>query len=415
MDNTDQSSSRGIVFGDARPNATCTRNGATDIVSMLTTNPVVVDADAPSALSYPAGVLLFNTRFSTYNVKEYKKNYLSSNPADSTYLDRWVTASGLKADGSPYMGRKAQRVMVTRAMAGAIEASQDLRSEVNFFNIMAAPGYAELLSEMITLNTDIKEVAFICVDPPARLQPDGTSIEAWANNTANATDNGEEALISSSPYAGVYYPWGLGVNLNGSPVFVPPSVVALRTLAFNDQVAYPWFPPAGFTRGLVSVVSSVGYLSSENEYVPVTLNQGQRDVLQTNKINPIAYIPGRGLVVYGQKTLDPISTARDRVNVARLVNYLNYQLDNLAKPFLFELNDQQTRDAVTKVFDTFMADLVALRAVYDFAVLCDATNNTSDRIDRNELWIDVAIKPEKAIEFIYIPLRILNTSDVLPH
>jgi phage tail sheath protein FI len=96
------------------------------------------------------------------------------------------------------------------------------------------------------------------------------------------------------------------------------------------------------------------------------------------------------------------------------VNYLNYNLDNLAKPFLFEPNDQYTRDSVQRTFESFLGDMVSLRAVYDFAVQCDENNNTPERIDRNELWIDIAIKPAKAIEFIYIPLRILNTGDTLP-
>jgi phage tail sheath protein FI len=157
----------------------------------------------------------------------------------------------------------------------------------------------------------------------------------------------------------------------------------------------------------------VGYLNTEQEYIPLQLTQGQRDVLYENDINPIAFIPGRGLVVYGQKTLSPVESALNRVNVARLVCYLNYQLDNLAKPFLFEPNDQYTRDAVTRTFESFFGDMVSLRAVYDFAVVCDETNNTPTRIDRNELWIDIAIKPTKAIEFIYIPLRILNTGDPL--
>jgi phage tail sheath protein FI len=148
--------------------------------------------------------------------------------------------------------------------------------------------------------------------------------------------------------------------------------------------------------------------------VPVQLSQGQRDVLYVNKINPIAFIPGRGLVIYGQKTRSPVESALDRVNVARLVNFLNYQLDNLAKPFLFEPNDQFTRDSVQRTFESFFGDLVSLRAVFDYSVLCNETNNTPERIDRNELFVDIAIKPIKSIEFIYIPLRILNTGDPLP-
>jgi phage tail sheath protein FI len=188
--------------------------------------------------------------------------------------------------------------------------------------------------------------------------------------------------------------------------------MALRTYAYNDQVAYPWFAPAGFNRGLVTGVNSVGYLSN-GQYIPVTLNQGQRDVMYINKINPIAFIPNRGLVIYGQKTLSPVASALDRVNVARLVNYLNYNLNNLGTPFLFEQNDRNTRDSVKATFNSFMGSLVILRALYDYAVICDDSNNTPDREDRNELWIDIAIKPEKSIEFIYIPIRLLNSGDPL--
>ena len=408
VDLTDQSSGAGILFADARPNDDGLINGSENIQDMLISD--YVDPDAPSALTYPYGFLLFNTRYSTNNVKEWRPDYLPS----LSYPDRWVTASGNANDGSPLMGRRAQRIMIVRAMAGAITGSQELRSESRLFNLIASPGYPELIDEMVNLNTDKKDPAFVVVDTPARLTPDGTSVQAWATNSNNAPSNGEQGLITANRYAGVYYPWGLSTNLDGTEIFVPSSTAVLRTIAFNDQVAYPWFAPAGFNRGLVTAFTSVGYLTSENEYQPVQLNQGQRDVLYENKINPIAFIAGRGLVIYGQKTRSPVESALNRVNVARLVNYLNVQLDNLAKPFLFEPNDQYTRDAVTQTFESFLGDMVALRAVYDFAVLCDETNNTPERIDRNELWIDIAIKPVKAIEFIYIPLRILNTGDPLP-
>lgn len=408
VDVTDQSSSQGIVFGDVRPNATGTASGSEAPQDMLLSN--YVDPDAPAAQVYPFGMLAFNTRYSTFNVKQWRPNYLST----GGYTDRWVTVSGNAGDGSPLMGRKAQRIMVVRAQAAALVNNQEIRSESNFFNLIAAPGYPELIDEMVNLNTDKKDVAFVVVDPPARLTPDGTSVQAWAQNLNNAPSNGEQGLNTTSRYAAVYYPWGLATNLDGSEIFVPPSMAVLRTLAFNDQVAYPWFAPAGFNRGLVSAVTSVGYLSAEAEYVPVQLSQGQRDVLYTNKINPIAFIPGRGLVIYGQKTLNPVDSALDRVNVARLINYLNYQLDNLAKPFLWEPNDEFTRDSVTRTFESFLGDLVGLRAVFDYAVQCSEQNNSPDRIDRNELWIDIAIKPTRSVEFIFIPLRILNTGDPLP-
>ena len=194
---------------------------------------------------------------------------------------------------------------------------------------------------------------------------------------------------------------------------VPPSTMAMRTIAYSDSISYPWFAPAGFTRGLVTNATNVGYLTSEGEFRSVLLNEGQRDVLYSNNINPIVYIPNRGLVVYGQKTRSSVASAMDRINVARLINYLRYNLDNLARPFLFEPNDEHTRKTVEVTFERYMGGLVTQRALYDFIVVCDESNNTPDRIDRNELWIDIGIKPVKAIEFIYIPIRIVNTGDSL--
>jgi hypothetical protein len=408
VDNTDQTTSSGIIFADARPNDDGLENGSTLESDMVLSN--YVDPDVPDALLYPAGMMLFNTRYSTNNVKVYRVNYLSS----GTWRNRWVTYSGNMTDGAPYMGSAAQRAVIVRALQSVLVSNQDARAEQTFFNLISTPGYIECLDEMITLNVDKKEIAFIVADTPATLEPTGTAFVNWATNAANAPSNGASALISSTPYAAVYYPWGLATNLDGAEVMVPSSMIALRAIAYNDQVAYPWFAPAGFNRGLVTGVTSVGYLTAEDEYEPVILNQGQRDVLYVNKINPIAYIPGRGLVVYGQKTLNPVSSALDRINVARLINYMKYNLDNLAKPFLFEPNDQVTRANVQSTFDAFMDTLVTLRALYDYAVICDSSNNTPERIDRNELWIDIAIKPEKAIEFIYIPIRILNTADPLP-
>jgi phage tail sheath protein FI len=166
---------------------------------------------------------------------------------------------------------------------------------------------------------------------------------------------------------------------------------------------------------LVTNASSVGYLDDTGSFQPVILNQGQRDILYGVRptgcqINPIAYIPGRGLVVYGQKTLSGTASALDRINVARLVNYLRYQLNIIVQPFLFEQNDSITQTAARNVVSTFLNSLIGLRALSDYAVKCDADNNTPARIDLNELWIDVAIRPLKAVEFIYIPVRILNSS-----
>ena len=274
-------------------------------------------------------------------------------------------------NGAPWMGRKAQRTLVVRALQACVTANQDIRSEVVFFNLMAAPGYPELINEFVTLNTDMKHVAFCLADTPARLNPQATALQNWATNYANVPSDGEDGLVTGDRYTAVFYPWGLGTNLDGNEIMVPPSAIALRVIAYNVQVSYPWYAPAGFNRGLVTNAASVGYLSSENEYVPTILNTGQRDVMYTNRINPIAYIPNRGLVVFGQKTLSPVSTALDRINVARLACYVSYHLDLILKPFLFEQNTTATRATVKTTCVRFFSSLVQLNGVYDFVVVCD--------------------------------------------
>ena len=401
IDNTDQTTPFGVLFADARQD---NGHGKTTYEAMLGSD--YVDVDVPDAYLYPDGMLMFNTRFSTFNVKVWNPKYTYQG---SIIGDRWVTASGNKPDGSPYMGRHAQRQMIIQAMAASISSSEECRSDANYFNLLAAPGYVELMNELIVLNQDKKNVAFIVGDTPARLKANGIQIQNWATNKNLAESNGDVGLTTSNDYAGIYYPWGLSTNIDGSSVMIPPSSIALRTIAYSDSIGYPWLAPAGFRRGNVTNASTVGYLTSEEEYQSLVLNQGQRDVLYMNKINPVAYIPGQGLVIYGQKTLSSSSSAMDRINVARLMNYLNYQLDLLARPYLFQPNDAVTRDSVKYNFDRFLSGLVSLQAMYDFVVVCDGSNNTPARIDRNELWIDIAIQPMKAIEFIYIPVRLLNT------
>ena len=406
LDNSDQGTEEGVLFGDAVGNPGGADEDAQDWGATYTN----FDSDAPDPSVYPAGILLFNMRVSGYNVKKYVTNYTFDGTNNGS---TWVTESGLKVDGSPYMGRMAQRQVIVTKMQAALQGNEDIRAESRFFNLIAAPGYPELLDEMITLSTDRKQTAFVLGDTPFRLNASGTSIQNWATNTANAPTNGEDGLLSASPYAAVYYPSGYTSDLSGNNVTVPATHIALRTLAFNDQVAFPWFAPAGYTRGLVNNATSVGYITGEGEFQAVTLSEGQRDTMYANKVNPIAFIPNRGLIVFGQKTLQPTASALDRINVARLIVHMRYQLDLLAKPFLFEPNDRVTRDQVVDTFNRFMEDLMSKRALYDFLVVCDETNNTGARIDKNELWIDIAIQPVKAIEFIYIPLRIKNTGESL--
>jgi len=134
--------------------------------------------------------------------------------------------------------------------------------------------------------------------------------------------------------------------------------------------------------------------------------------LYQQNVNPITFLNGAGLVVFGQKTRARNASALDRINVARLTVYLRSQLKKLAKPYIFEPNDKITRDEIKQQVESLMVELIGLRAIYDYLVVCDETNNTPNRIDRNELYVDIAIEPVKAVEFIYIPLRLKNTGEI---
>ena len=408
IDNTDQTSALGIVFADARPAPVAAASGTGINNGGNGTDPDL-DFDAPDPLLYPVGTLLFNTRYSGRNVKQWTLNATFSDAAGVVPADRWVSASGNAEDGSLIAGADAQRKVVTDAIASVIVSNEEVRDDTIFYNLIATPGFPELIDEMLTLNLDRKEQAFVLGDSPFDLSDSTTSLQAWSSNSGNAAGNGSDGLVSADANLGVYYPSGLSTNVDGSEVVVPASHMILRTMAFNDQVSYPWFAPAGFTRGTVNNATSVGYLNSSDEFVASSLNQGQRDTLQLNNVNPIASIPNRGLVVYGQKTRLGTASALDRVNVARLINHIRYQADLLGQPFLFEPNDRVTRDAVKESFDSFLSELITLRGLTDFLVVVDESNNTPARIDRNELWIDIAVQPVKSIEFIYIPIRIQNT------
>jgi hypothetical protein len=312
-----------------------------------------------------------------------------------------------------YAGRKAQRAMVVESLRSSIDTNYAIRDEDNYFNLIATPNYPECQPNMVVLNADRGETGYIVGDTPMRLQEQATAIQNWATNAAGATSTGEEGLVTRSTYLGLFYPSGIAADLSGNEVAVPSSHMMLRTILRNDQLAYPWFAPAGTRRGIIDNALNIGYLdSTTGEFITTKTRIGIRDTLYVNFINPMVFFTGQGLLNYGNKTSYDSQSALDRINVARLIAYMRRQLTLAARPFVFEPNDAVTRAQIQGVVQTLMVDLVAKRGIYDYLVVCDESNNTPARIDRNELWIDVAIEPVKAAEFIYIPVRILNTGEL---
>jgi hypothetical protein len=456
INNTDQTTENGILFADARWAPNGTTNPITDAIPTITSllSSSYLDIDAPNAALYPEGMLLFNTRRSGFNVKSFQVDYFNATDfsfdaysAATTYAvgnrvlfngvlyvataattgnaptntafwstletNTWLTVSGNRADGSPYMGRQAVRQIVVAAMKSAIDTQDTLREEQVEFNLLACPQYPELIPNMVALNNERSNTGFVVGDTPLRLAPTGTDITAWANNAAGEGLDSEAGLVTADAYLGTFYPSCQTTDLTGSQVVQPPSHMMIRTIIRSDEVAFPWLAPAGVRRGVVDNAERLGYVdATTGEFISIATGQGLRDTLYENRINPITFIPGVGITNYGNKTEAGTPSALDRINVARLVAFIRGRLEEIGKTFVFEPNDQITRNEISNAIEGLMVDLVAKRGIYDYLVVCDESNNTPARIDRNELYVDIAIEPVKAIEFIYIPLRIKNTGEI---
>ena len=162
--------------------------------------------------------------------------------------------------------------------------------------------------------------------------------------------------------------------------------------ARTDDVRDPWFSPAGYSRGNIKNV------------VKLQLNpsKAERDVLYKNKINPVITQPGQGTILFGDKTNAPTTSAFDRINVRRLFIVLEKAIGVAAKSTLFEFNDDFTRAQFKNLVEPFLRDVQGRRGIYDFRVVCDETNNTSNVIDSNQFVGDIYIKPARSINFIQL-------------
>lgn len=297
----------------------------------------------------------------------------------------------------------AKRVTIVTALQAEINSNMDVRSELYEFNLILCPGYYEVIDELLALSQTVLDEAFVIADTPFNLTPEDTA--TWSLTVARQRS-------SSVAY---YYPHAIASNLDGVNVFVAASGLALKAITYSDNVSEVWFPPAGLRRGVLTGVTDVGYvtgtLGTATTFVSAPLNQGQRDVLYEyfKNVNIIPFFPGRGIVVFGQKTSYSLASALDRINVVRMLMKIKRDIRKAAMAYLFELNDQITRESIKQMIDDYLNDIMIRRGIYDYIVVCDESNNTPARIDRNELWVDIAIEPAKSIEFIYIPIRVVNT------
>jgi hypothetical protein len=206
-------------------------------------------------------------------------------------------------------------------------------------------------------------------------------------------------------YAATYWPWLKTIDPNiGQQVWTPASTMVPGVYAFNDNVAYPWFAPAGINRGLMTTV-----IQTER-----VLTQGNRDLLYQNNVNPIATFPGSGVTVFGQKTLQKKKSALDRVNVRRLLIELKNYISQIADTFVFEQNDAITRNNFIAAVNPYLASVQQQQGLTAFKVVMDETNNPPSVVDQNQLIGQIYLQPTRTAEFIILDFNILPTGATFP-
>ena len=217
---------------------------------------------------------------------------------------------------------------------------------------------------------------------------EATALVDWRNSVRDTTyaflDSGYKYMYDR--YNDVYRYVPLNGDIAG---------LAARTDFTND----PWWSPAGFNRGQIRNILKLRF----------NPNQTDRDILYKNGINPVVSFPGQGTILYGDKTATNKPSAFDRLNVRRLFITLQNSISTAAKFSLFEFNDEFTRSQFVNLVTPYLRDVQARRGITDFLVVCDGTNNTPERIDRNEFWGDIYIKPARSINFIQLNFVAVRT------
>ena len=265
------------------------------------------------------------------------------------------------------------------------------------YNIITAPGlmraesgHASAITTLIN-NTQDRGDAIAVID-----------LVKYGQNIANVT---AQAAALNTSYAAAYWPWVQIVDPDTQNlVWVPASTIIPGVYAYNDQVAAPWFAPAGINRGgLSQVVLAERRLSSAN-----------RDTLYSAKINPIATFPATGVVVFGQKTLQNKASALDRVNVRRLLITLKNTISNISNTLVFEQNTLATRNTFLAQVNPYLESVQQRQGLYAYKVIMDESNNTPDVVDRNQLRGAIYLQPTKTAEFIILDFNILPTGATFP-
>ena len=279
---------------------------------------------------------------------------------------------------------------------------QALDDDVLNIGIAAIPGiYTEAVqNNLITLAENTQNFIAL-VSPPYGIGTVQDAID-WTNGKSSSTAGSRTSSINSS-YAAIYFPHVKVFSVfDSKDRWFDPVIFGARQMAYTDTVSESWFAPAGLRRGKLSKPTEV----------EVKLNQGDRDSMYSggNAINPIVAFPQQGITIFGQRTSQRASTALDRINIRRLMIYVRKVILSSTRRFVFEPNDEFTWAQIEDLLNPFLDDIRRRRGITEFRVVCDSTVNTPVRVDRNELWTKVIIKPTKTAEILIFEVNLTNQS-----
>ena len=266
--------------------------------------------------------------------------------------------------------------------------------EIDALNLLMVPGVTTVpvINAGITYAEGRKDLLFIA-DTPMHLEPlEAVDFRKGQGMYSHAAFN--------SSYAALYYPWlEISDPVNSRKKLVPPCGTVAGCIARSDQKTNVWNAPAGIDRGRIFNTLSLAYKTS----------RGERDVLYPEGVNVIAVFPDTGINIWGQKTLQSQPSAVDRINVRRLMMFMEEAISESSRFVVFEPNHPQTWRALGRLINPFLQDIKDKGGLYDFAFQCDEETNTPAVIDRNEMVARVFVKPTKTAEFIELNFILTST------
>ena len=379
---------------------------------------VVVDEDGE--ISGTVGTVLerfaFLSMASDAKAADGTSNYaleVINSASEYVWLAHWdgdlstMANAGSAASGTTFGNPSAA---LTKSLTGGVDSGSLTTAEVatgfDLFedtdtiqvDFLIAPGMANA-SDQATVVNDLAAIAgttrkdCVVVTSPDRAAVVNNSTPVTATTTTVGTFNSSSYIVVDNNYLKVYD------KFNDQYVFIPAASTTAGVMAATDANAAPWFSPAGQRRGQYFGVTALAYSPTKAE----------RDTLYKAGVNPVANIPGQGILLFGDKTFLNRPSAFDRVNVRRLFLVMERAIAAAARNVMFEFNDEFTRAEFVNIVEPFLREIQGRRGITDFKVVCDATNNGAAVVDRNEFIANIFVKPARSINYVTLNFVAVRT------